>query len=254
MARDKPRRSSLDAPPLRNRFPIYPEAVMNPTSPAPNSFNPLDRPDAPMTNGANGASASMPNDGNGKPAPSANASNGAGRDNRGRFAAGNAGGPGNPFARRMAAFRKALCAAVSEQDIRDVAARLLQAAKGGDVAAAKVLLAYTVGRPPDAVNPDTLDLEEWRLFRQTPVQPDDLACVLNNIGPATACTILRPALPLMADRRERELAERLRATDPRQTRHRRRRGRKPSRGEAQSVPGSPKGVAPSVSDLAILPS
>jgi hypothetical protein len=41
----------------------------------------------------------------------------------------------------------------------------VQKAKEGDVAAAKLVLAYAIGKPTEAVNPDTVDLEEWRLHQ-----------------------------------------------------------------------------------------
>jgi hypothetical protein len=47
-----------------------------------------------------------------------------GRKNNGTFAAGNQFGRGNPFARKVAAFRAALMEAVSEQDIKDIACKL----------------------------------------------------------------------------------------------------------------------------------
>jgi hypothetical protein len=62
-----------------------------------------------------------------------------GRDGRGRFAPGNPGGPGNPFARRSAALREALCEAVTEENLKDLARVLLLHAQGGDVPAAKLL-------------------------------------------------------------------------------------------------------------------
>ena len=81
------------------------------------------------------------------------------RHSNGTFAAGNAGGPGNPYNRRVAALRSALLAAVSEEDLREIVVTLVQGAKRGDMAALKLLLAYTIGRPTDAPNPDRVDLE-----------------------------------------------------------------------------------------------
>ncbi len=69
------------------------------------------------------------------------------RDASGRFAIGNAGGPGNPHARRIAKLRSALLAAIKPDDLRDVVASLLVATKAGDVAAARLLLEYSLGRP-----------------------------------------------------------------------------------------------------------
>jgi hypothetical protein len=144
----------------------------------------------------------------GKGAPIANGVNG-GRDSRGRFAAGNPGGPGNPFARRVAAFRRAVCDAVSDQDLQDLAARLLQEARGGDLAATKVLFAYTIGRPTEAVDPDTLDLQEWRLFHQTPVRAEDLARIIESLPADTACALVRAVLPFLARRWADGIIERL---------------------------------------------
>jgi hypothetical protein len=39
---------------------------------------------------------------------------------------------------------------------------LLERAKEGDVAAAKLTLGYLVGKPEKPVDPDTLDEHEWR--------------------------------------------------------------------------------------------
>src|SRR5688572_25683113 len=84
-----------------------------------------------------------------------------GRDSRGRFSAGNRGGPGNPFGRRVAELKKAALEAVDEEDLRVVMTMLKQKAQGGDVAAAKLLLQYTLGRPTESPDPDRVDLERW---------------------------------------------------------------------------------------------
>jgi hypothetical protein len=78
--------------------------------------------------------------------PSANGANG-GRDNRGRFAAGNRGGPGNPHSRRVGQLRSAILEAISSEDIAEIFVGLSTAAKAGDVAAAKLVLSYSVGEP-----------------------------------------------------------------------------------------------------------
>lgn len=55
------------------------------------------------------------------------------RSGGGRFGPGNPGGPGNPYARRVAAIRSALLAAVSDEDVRAIVAALVRKAKGGDI-------------------------------------------------------------------------------------------------------------------------
>jgi hypothetical protein len=89
--------------------------------------------------------------------PAASPDSAGGRDAKGRFAAGNPGGPGNPFARRTAELRREFLAEASGEDLRAVCRALLERAKGGDVAAAKLALGYLVGKPEKAVDPDTLD-------------------------------------------------------------------------------------------------
>src|ERR1700687_2111927 len=89
---------------------------------------------------------------NGEPAaPTAPAGTpGAATDARGRFASGKLGGPGNPFARQVAALRQAAVDAVSADEVRAIIAKMTEKALAGDVAAAKVVLSYAVGRPAAA--------------------------------------------------------------------------------------------------------
>jgi len=107
--------------------------------------------------------------------PSSQASAAAGgRDAFGRFAAGNKRGPGNPFARRVAALRQAMLDVVKPDDLQAIIVRLVLAAQQGDVAAARLVLAYTLGKPAPTVDPDALDLAEWGLWQQMPVSPEVL--------------------------------------------------------------------------------
>jgi hypothetical protein len=80
----------------------------------------------------------------------------------GRFAKGNRGGPGNPFARQTARLRQAALDATSPEDIRDIFDALKKKALEGDVPAAKLVLSYTVGKPVVTENPDTLDQQEFK--------------------------------------------------------------------------------------------
>src|SRR5437870_3167336 len=84
------------------------------------------------------------------------------RDTKGRFAAGNAGGPGNPFARQTAQLRSALVQRVTSEDMGVIADELIFKARNGNLAAIKLLFQYVIGKPTVAVNPDTLDVQEFR--------------------------------------------------------------------------------------------
>lgn len=90
--------------------------------------------------------------------PSPNGANGRGAG--GRFAKGNAGGPGNPHAKRVSRLRTALYRSVSPKDLREVVAALLAQAKAGDVASIKELLQRLLGPPIELDVVERLDALE----------------------------------------------------------------------------------------------
>ena len=59
----------------------------------------------------------------------------SGRDAKGRFVKGNPGGPGNPFARQMAAFRQKLMDVIERQDFEAIAFQLMMLARAGNLEA-----------------------------------------------------------------------------------------------------------------------
>jgi len=77
--------------------------------------------------------------------PSTHGSNGKGPD--GKFLPGNKLGQGNPLAGRAAKLRATALASVSQTDMRRIMKAMVKAAIGGDVAAAKVCLSYSIGEP-----------------------------------------------------------------------------------------------------------
>ena len=137
--------------------------------PRPTRQPPLAAPPSP--NGSNGADPS-PNGANGAPlvpfvapAPAPPPESPAPRRAKGgRFAKGNPGGPGNPFARRVAGLRAALLDVVTVERLQALATKLYDLALGGDVAAAKLILCYAIGKPTDVVDPDLLDHQEFKLL------------------------------------------------------------------------------------------
>jgi hypothetical protein len=98
---------------------------------------------------------------NGQPEPQAT----EGRDAGGRFVKGWKGGPGNPYARKVAALRSALIKAIDADKMEKLADSLYRQALAGDVAAATLLLRYCVGVPREAPDPDCLDADEWKKLR-----------------------------------------------------------------------------------------
>ncbi len=120
-----------------------------------------------------------------------------GRDARGRFLPGNPGGPGNPFGRQVAALRQAFLDRVDQAKVQALVDKLYEQALAGDTAAAKLVLAYTLGRPAAVVNPDELDVQEVELFRREQVR--DLDEPFKAVPAATACTVWRAGIPAHAD-------------------------------------------------------
>ena len=64
-----------------------------------------------------------------------------------RFLPGNAGGPGNPYARKVAALRGSLINAVTHEDIEAIIHSQVEKAKQGDTVAAKFIVERILGRP-----------------------------------------------------------------------------------------------------------
>ena len=83
------------------------------------------------------------------------------RAQNGRFLPGNPGGPGNPFAGKVAKLREAGWRAVKPAEVRKVYRKLLDLALSGDVPAARLLLDRLLGPCVEADLIDRLErLEE----------------------------------------------------------------------------------------------
>jgi hypothetical protein len=98
-----------------------------------------------------------------------------GREANGRFGKGNQFGSGNPFARQVASLRIALVESVTTEEMHAIAARLVEDARAGDKTATKLLFQYVLGKPQPAVDPDTLDVQEFRGLQQSAVPPEVIA-------------------------------------------------------------------------------
>jgi hypothetical protein len=110
-----------------------------------------------------------------------------GRDSSGRFTAGNTGGPGNPHARRVSEFRAVLFKAVTDEDLKEIAATLLDQAKAGNLDATKILLDRLLGRPTQHNINETILLEsEFTVTHECRqavlMNPDLVDAICNAIG------------------------------------------------------------------------
>jgi hypothetical protein len=122
-----------------------------------------------------------------------------GRDSHGRFAPGNPGGPGNPFYRRQAEFRRAALAAFTPEDVASLLRVMLALGRNGDTAAARVFLDYAVGKPAKAAEPDQADLHEWQLHQQTPRLAQVMDVMANSIETTRANQVTREVVPIVGD-------------------------------------------------------
>ena len=97
------------------------------------------------------------------------------RSSNGRFTVGNAGGPGNPHAAQVGGLRRALLDAVTPDDVRDIAAKLVTLAKGGDLNAMRLVLDRTVGKKfvEQIESPPTL--EEYKAWLLSPFRVERCA-------------------------------------------------------------------------------
>jgi hypothetical protein len=122
-----------------------------------------------------------------------------GRAADGRFARGNPGGPGNPYYRRQAELKRQMLAHVSDVDVMSVMRVLLGLARSGDLAAIKLFLEYTVGKPSKEVDPDKEELHEWQLQQQTPRLQEVLEVMTHGIETPTANQVTRDMIPIVGD-------------------------------------------------------
>src|SRR5262249_4338618 len=124
------------------------------------------------------------------------------------------GGHVNPFVRQTEALRQDMLDAVTPDYLQAIVQKLIQKAREGDVSAARLVLAYAVGKPDRAVDPDTLDVQEWQQLQQSAVPSPDLLGVLGRLQAPLACTILRAALPHLQEAAAQSMAQQLKQPDP----------------------------------------
>jgi hypothetical protein len=144
------------------------------------------------------------------PHPDAPPPTDTGRDSQGRFTKGNAGGPGNPYYRRQAELKRMMLASVTEDDVQSVMQVLVGLARGGDLAAIKLFLEYTVGKPSKEVDPDKEELHEWQLQQQTPRLEQVMEVMANSIETPRANQVAREMVAIVGDCHLKTLGQHLR--------------------------------------------
>src|SRR5262249_37709182 len=96
-----------------------------------------------------------------------NSSSSAGRGKNGRFLPGNRCAAGRSYGQKTAQLRAALLDVVGPKTLKRIARKLAKQAEQGDLDAAKLLLAYTIGKPTEAADPDDLPRRQWERLTLT---------------------------------------------------------------------------------------
>jgi len=168
------------------------------------------------------------------------------REANGRFAKGNKGGPGNPFARQVAALRQTLLNRATTKDFEEIADELIKKAKTGDVAAIKLLFQYTLGKPAPCPDPDHLDVDEWHKLQQSSCPLADVNAIFNGFPADMGCRVAKFLWPLNTERQfTRPLLRGIEELDKRDARKAAKAARKAAPSTKRSNrAGSATGVAP----------
>jgi hypothetical protein len=127
-----------------------------------------------------------------------------GRQCDGRFARGNPGGPGNPYARQVTALRCRALDSVSGDDVEAILGKMVELAKAGDVPAARLVLHYTLGRPVPSAHPDRLDRDEVEAFQANAMRQDAFSLV-ESTPVEPVLTAVRELSPARGDKFRDEL-------------------------------------------------
>jgi hypothetical protein len=164
------------------------------------------------------------------------------RDAQGRFSKGNKGGPGNPFARKVAELRAALVNFVTEDDMKHLAFVLKMRAEGGDMQAMKLLFQYVLGKPSETVDPDRLDVDEWQKMQEKSRPPDEATKVLNGLPAQTVCEVTKVAWPCAVEQGFKQpMLAGLQEMDERDARRRAKAGQEASEQDERMTNGSDGG-------------
>ncbi len=130
------------------------------------------------------------------------------RDAKGRFTKNNPGGPGNPYARKIAALRQSLIKHLGPRELYEIVRLLVGQAMCGNIESTKLLFQYVIGRAPEAPDPDGVDVAEWRQYVDNPATVEAVNRLLDTLPHDQALVFLRNMWPaLLALRAEKMTGE-----------------------------------------------
>ncbi len=117
------------------------------------------------------------------------------RDAKGKFVKGNPGGPGNPYARKIAALRQSLIKHLGPRELYEIVRLLVGQAMCGNIESTKVLFQYVIGKAPDAPDPDGVNLAEWQQYVDNPATAEAVTKLLDTLPHEQAVQALRGMWP-----------------------------------------------------------
>jgi hypothetical protein len=79
----------------------------------------------------------------------------------------------------------------------------------GDMAAARLVLEYTVGKPGKAADPDMLDVEDIAIRRQHAITHEDIKALFSAFPARLLCAAAEAALPLIHEKMALQIVEQL---------------------------------------------
>jgi hypothetical protein len=120
---------------------------------------------------------------------------------------------------------------VTDEDIQAAARALIEQARAGDLAAIRLLFSYAIGKPAAAVDPDRVEVEEWKLMQETSVPPQMMSGVLQSLPVDWVVRMLQIAWPCVVQTIAQELGADIEALN-RQDAARARRAEARRQGEA----------------------
>jgi hypothetical protein len=136
------------------------------------------------------------------------------RNTQGQFVRGNPGGPGNPHARSCARMLEVFRNAVSEEDMLRIVNKMIEKAANGDACAAKLIVAYCIGKPLPGHHPDSIDRDEWDHYQKDAMNDKEMKLVMSALPTSVGNDIARVSLPIMTAARTHDLAMQLREGCP----------------------------------------
>jgi hypothetical protein len=95
---------------------------------------------------------------------------------------------------------------ISDGEMVQIYRVLYEKAANGDTSAAKLIVAYKIGKPLPAADPDSIDRDEWEHYQKDAVEPEAMKSVLGSLPARVGNDIARTALPFMTHSRVQQLA------------------------------------------------